>query len=382
VSGGPSTTHHVRCLPLDFPTFTAEKSRPTQSEWYIVTPSLGSAPAGTNNDYVTIFDSNGIPVWWMLSSQNSPLDAKLLPNGNIIWLHLNRATAEEHRIDGTLVRNLSSVGPGADHHDILLLSNGNYLMAKYYNRPGVDLTFCGGSANATIQDNQIQEVTPTGQLVWSWNAYDHLPLPSELSPQWYSSCTQGFPDVYHFNSFEVDGDGLVISMRHQDAVYRIDKATGAVDWKLGGTTTADSLTAVNDPAATSGTGIFGGQHDARIYGDGTLTLHDNGSRRSRPARSLRYSIDEAANTATLLEDVRDPSPPSSGCCGGSRKLPGGNWVMSWGQQPLVTELTPAGTRVYKLTFVGGLFSYRANPVPFGTLSASAVRGGMDTMHPR
>jgi hypothetical protein len=49
-----------------------------------VTPSLGPAPAGTSNDYVAIFDSNGAPVWWMLATRNSPLDAKLLPNGNLI----------------------------------------------------------------------------------------------------------------------------------------------------------------------------------------------------------------------------------------------------------------------------------------------------------
>jgi hypothetical protein len=379
-SGGPSSTHHVRCLPLDFPEFTSERLGPTQSEWYIVTPSIGSAPAGTSNKFVAIFDSTGVPIWWMRERRNAPLDAKLLPNGNLIWLHLDRHTGDEHLLDGTLVRRLRTVGDGADHHDVQLLPNGNYLMAKYYNRPGVDLTFCGGSADATIQDNQIQEITPAGQLVWSWNAYDHLPLVSELSPAWYNACTQAFPDVYHFNSVAYDGDGLVISMRHEDAVYRIDTANGAVDWKLGGTTTADSLTVVNDPAATSGTGIFGGQHDARIYGDGTL--HDNGTRRNRPPRSVRYTLDETANTATLVEEVTDPLAPNSGCCGGSRKLPGGNWVMSWGQNPLVTELTPAGDRVFKLTFAGGLFSYRANPVPFGTLSPSAVRGGMDTMNPR
>jgi hypothetical protein len=56
--------------------------------------------------------------------------------------------------------------------------------------------------------------------------------------------------------------------------------------------------------------------------------------------------------------------------------------MSWGQRPLVTELTPSGTRMFKLVFTQGLFSYRANPVPFGTMSAAAVRSGMDAMYPR
>jgi hypothetical protein len=394
-SGGSSSTYHVRCLPSNFPGFTSQRPGGTQSEWYIVTPSImsnfGPPPSNTSARYVAVFDSNGVPMWWMLSRDDTgPVDAKLQPNGNIGWLHFNLPDYEEHALDGTLVRTLQTHGPGSDFHDIQLLSNGNYLMAKYYLRGGVDLSACGGPSNAIIQDNQLQEVTPSGALVWSWTAYDHIPV-SELSPKWSDQCTNntggvtpggnGGGDIYHFNSMEADGDGIVISLRHEDAVYRIDKATGAVDWKIGGTTTTQSLTVQGDAAMSLGGG-FGGQHDARILPDGTLTVHDNGTRRSRPPRAVRYSVNEGANTATLLEEITDPDAPGSLCCGGSRKLPGGNWVMEWGQNPFVTELTPSGARRFKLIFTQGLFSYRANPVTFGTMSRTALRSGMDTMYPR
>jgi hypothetical protein len=56
--------------------------------------------------------------------------------------------------------------------------------------------------------------------------------------------------------------------------------------------------------------------------------------------------------------------------------------MSWGANGLVTELGPGGSRPFKLTFGGGVFSYRANPVLPGTLAAGDLRAGMDAQYPR
>ena len=56
--------------------------------------------------------------------------------------------------------------------------------------------------------------------------------------------------------------------------------------------------------------------------------------------------------------------------------------MSWGSTGIITELNSAGSRVFKLTFDDGLFSYRSHAVPFGTLSPAALRAGMDAQFPR
>jgi len=380
-----ATKYFIRCLPSDFPAFTASRNGSTQAEWYAVTPNLSSAPSGTSRQYAAFFDNNGVPVWWMKSSGSSvPLDAKLLPNGHVAWLRFfgsgGPTGAEEYTLSGSTVRTLDTVGSGADHHDIQLLPNGNYLIGRYFTRSGVDMSACGGSTSRNLIDNEIQELTPSGAQVWSWRASDHIPF-SEVTAAWESQCRTGSGDIYHWNSVEADGDGYVLSMRHEDAVYRIDRATGDIDWKLGGESRPESLRVVGDPLSSDST--FGGQHDARVLADGTLTVHDNGSQRSRPPRAVRYAIDETANTATLREDVRDPDARSSGCCGSTRRMPGGNWVSEWGANPFVTELTGSGDRIFKLTFTdGGLFSYRANPVLPGQLSRSALRAGMDAQHPR
>jgi hypothetical protein len=82
-SGSPDTTYHVRCLPTKFPTWTAERNGTPQSAFYVTTPSVAlSGGVG----YVSIFDANGVPVWWA-NSNPQPVDATLLPDGNIAWTH-------------------------------------------------------------------------------------------------------------------------------------------------------------------------------------------------------------------------------------------------------------------------------------------------------
>jgi hypothetical protein len=182
------------------------------------------------------------------------------------------------------------------------------------------------------------------------------------------------------NAVEPVGNGAVlISLRHTDAIYKIDKATGDVLWKLGGTATPESLNVV-DPHSDY---PLGAQHDVRRQPDGTITVYDNRTGLLWPVpRAVRYRIDEATNTATLLEEVSDPNAPTSSFAGSARRSQDGSWLMSWGGKPLVSEFDSAGQRTFTLRFGQSAISYRAVPAPGGALSAAALRAGMDSMHPR
>ena len=46
--------------------------------------------------------------------------------------------------------------------------------------------------------------------------------------------TSGY-DILHWNSVEPAGDSVIASFRHLDAVYKFEKSTGKIVWKLGGT---------------------------------------------------------------------------------------------------------------------------------------------------
>ncbi len=56
--------------------------------------------------------------------------------------------------------------------------------------------------------------------------------------------------------------------------------------------------------------------------------------------------------------------------------------MAWGSTGVISEVSPSGSKVFKLTFDDGLFSYRVHPVPYGTVSRTALRAGMDAQFPR
>jgi hypothetical protein len=376
-----SSTHHVRCLPPDFPSWTYQRSGQPQAEWYMTSPSgllQPPAPPGISLRYVAIFDTHGVPVWW--SSVGSAGDFKLFSNGNLGWIPSGGPGLEERRLDGTLVRVVQPVSAGLDGHEFLRLPNGNYLVATARTGPAVSL--CGQS-NVPVLDNGAQEIAPDGSLVWEWWASEHIST-TEVPPEWCGAVFNFGNDAYHINSVEPDGDGVVMSFRHLDAVYRVRKSDGSVAWKLGGTARPESLGVLDDPLST-GPDVFRGQHDARMLGDGTLTVHDNGfhANSSRGPRAVRYALDTSARTATLVEQKHDPGPPLTAlCCGMSRKLPGDNWVMAWGSSGLITELSTSGERVTSLQFDNQIFSYRAHPVLPGALSRIALRDGMDVQHPR
>ena len=367
-SGRSGTTYHVRCLPADFPQWTFERFAPPSADWYMVAP--------IPSPYAAVFDRNGVPVWWTRAGV-SPVDFRLLPNGNVAWHRFDQSAAEEHRLDGSLVRVLVPADGADDFHEIMLLPNGNYLLTVRKTRLGSNA--CGQSSPTTI-DNGFQEIEPDGSLVRAWWASEHIP-PSDVPAPWCEAALER-GDWYHINSVQPVADGYLVSLRNLDAVYKVSDADGSILWKLGGVDRPESLQVLNDPQSTTGT--LWGQHDARLLSDGTVTVLDNGFHPTdrRPTRAVRYSIDTSARTATLVEQKRDPNFVASGCCGSARRLPGGAWLMSWGGAPLVTELSPSGSRVFSLTFETGFFSYRAHPVPPGVLSRAALRAGMDAQFPR
>jgi VCBS repeat-containing protein len=381
--GTTATAYHVRCLPANFPIWEYEGLHPASHGFYIVTPTLGAGAAR----YAVIFDNHGVPVWWDTEDPAAPSDAKVLPNGTVAWWSNTAPHGDDyeiHGLDGTLLKNFYAATGRTDSHEFQETPTetpgvNNYLLVSYQPREHVDLTAYGGGPDDTVTDAVIEELNPNNESVWSWSTQGHIGL-AETGRWWPTALASNPRDIVHMNAVEPDGPGfLLISLRHTDAIYKIDKTTGEVVWKLSGAWTPKSLTVKGDP---EGAYPLGGQHDVRLQPDGTITVHDNNTNLPSPPRAVRYEIDEATHTATLVEEVADPLAPSSFCCGSARRSADGSWLMSWGGRSLVTEFNPAGERTFKLRFGGVVFSYRAAAAPDGSLSNAALRAGMNSMHPR
>ena len=380
--------YHVRCLPESFPAWTVARHGRPQAEWYVTTPV--SPPSG---GYVAIFDAHGAPVWWHRSesARFMPWDAKLLPGGLLAWGHnfgdpfgtLAAGAFEERTLDDRRVRLIRTRGSPTDMHDLERLPDGHLLAITYRPRDGVDMSRYGWSRRQRVFDGMIQELTPGGGVAWRWSSRGHV-SPSETQPEWRYRDNPDAPpalrgvDLVHINSVEPHGDGLIVSGRHLNAIFRIDRPTGAVDWKLGGSFVPGESLGVVGSAADR---LFGGQHDARVLDDGTVTVYDNRARADGPPAAERFRIDPVARTATRIEHVTNPAVRRSGWGGSARKLPGGDWVIWWGGTGLMTEQTPAGRVVLALRLSRDL-GYQAQPLPPGRLSAGALRDGMDAIAAR
>ena len=370
-----SRRYTVRCVPEDFPAYRYAQSRPGRVGLFAVTPlRLGElAPLS----YVVVFNRHGAPVWWLRSPERA-IDAKTLDDGTIAFSTYYgggygadpRQAYRLIRLDGSLITELRTVGAPTDHHDVIETKDGNYLILAYKVRgQRVDATAFNGDPSAQILDSMIQKLSPDGRLLWRWNSRDHVRLAE--TARWWPGLTEPY-DVTHINSVaEMAGGDLLISLRHTDAVYRIDEKTGEVVWKLGGTATSRSLSTALDPNEP----LFGGQHDARQLADGTITVFDNGTDLERPPRAVRYRI--TGDTARLIAQIREPFAPRSRCCGSARRLPG-SWLASWGGTGIVSAFKPGGARIFTLDLLDQ-FSYRAAPLT-GVGEGELIEG-MNKRHP-
>jgi len=82
-------------------------------------------------------------------------------------------------------------------------------------------------------------------------------------------------DYFHINSVNLDTDGnLLVSSRHTWTVYKINRTTGALMWKLGGKRSDFAL----------GDGLpFAWQHNAMAVDTNTIRIFDNGIERQAGA---------------------------------------------------------------------------------------------------
>lgn len=371
--------YSIRCLPTGFPPISTSVAAVPQAQWYVFSPSINGAQAPY---YGIVADTNGTPVWWMAQADGgTPYDAKIIGQNTIAWT-TGDGFFTFRSFNGEV---LNVLGPDLDLHDLQLTPAGTYLVIRDVPRvcppDCADTSPWGGSAQAAVIDAEILEMDSHGNVLWTWRTRDHIALSESGTQPWFPSVGN---DIIHMNAVEPDGEGaLLFSARHLDAIYHITKRFGAIDWKLGGSARAESLTVIGDtrPTALGATGqVLSGQHDVRLLADRTVTLHDNGTDAHRPPFAMRYVIDEAERTAEVVEAIQDPRATFSLCCGSTRRLPGGNWVVQWGDNPYMTELDPSGNPVVTISYnLGAAFSYRAVPILSGVVAADQLRQGMDAM---
>jgi hypothetical protein len=384
--GSHTERRYFRCLPDDFPDLLVERPGVPAPGWYLTTFGQGNAPP--SGPYAVVLDEFGAPVWYK-HADRPVVDAKLAPGGGFSVSTLGQFFGSDtddlsrrvYDFEGNLTADLRIPGqsPPVDHHDFVHFQGGGGAFVSYPLRQGVDLTGLGVGYNAddSVLDGAIVEVDGDGDVVWVWRTNDHFADDASTYPQRFGRYTGepngGEVDTVHINSIDrVEGGDYVVSARHLDTVFRVDRSTGDVEWTLGAVSApgAQQLTIVGDP--------LGGplrQHDARLDGD-VLTMFDNRTASATgAARAVAYEIDTAAGTATMLWERRQSAASVSNALGSARTAADGSVLIDWGLplQPMFEELDASGARLMAISQVPLGNSYRIVKYPAATFDRDTLR---------
>jgi hypothetical protein len=314
-----------------------------------------------------LFGRQGEPVWfkptrpfWTTNFRRAEFEGKPV----LTWWQGTVVGAGFGRGHGVIVdtayREVAQVqaanGRNIDAHEFKVTPQGTALFTCYPETVTVDLSPIGGPVDGTALESVIQEIDiRSGRLLLEWRSLEHIPV-SDTYQRPALPC-----DYLHANSIDIAPDGnLLVSARSTWALYKIERRTGRVMWRLGGKSSDFQL----GPDAR-----FAWQHDAQYPTHSTITLFDNSQAwwddssgfavAASQSRGVALDVDEPNRRARLRHAYRHPQPLLANAMGSVQTLPNGHVLVGWGSNPLVSEFSADGKFLAGTNLGNHHESYRA-----------------------
>ncbi len=265
-----------------------------------------------------------------------------------------------NKIDSIKNPYTQSLSRMIDWHDVIKLSNGHYLLLLYDTK-FMDLSKIvdGGAEDANVIGNLLVETDRTGTIYWEWSTFDHFEITDLVD---FYDLTMNIIDFTHINSLQETSDGnIVMSVRNFDEVVKINKSTGEIIWRIGGSESKNNqYTFIND--TRNGFTGFSHQHSAQILPNGNLILLDNGWLNPlQQTRAVEYQLDHTNKKATKVWEYYHPNGVFAGTMGSVEVLPNGNRFINFGRK-YITEVRPDGSVAWELEYFDGNGLYHATRV--------------------
>ena len=271
-------------------------------------------------------------------------------------------------------------GAARQNHDWQRLANGNTLLLV---TEPVIIEVLG---DVEVGDQGIYEVTPEGELVWSWMARDHLHefgfsqeglaylralLAHNPRDEWgylelNNMQTLGNNKWYDQGHAEFHPDNIIIDSRKGNFVLIIEKATGKVVWRIGpyqnNPFTNPDLRIINRVLPRK-VDQLAGQHHAHFIAEGLpgagniLLLDDQGGGGYPPvslgvyAGSRILEIDPVTREIVWQYTAEDSGYPVwtffTSFVGSVQRLPNGNTLVNEGMNGRIFQITRDGEIVWE-----------------------------------
>jgi hypothetical protein len=300
-----------------------------------------------------ILDNEGHVVWFRPVDTRGVTDFRVQRFRGTRVLTWWRGSAPHHpgtggyTIADTSYRTIATVHPGhglaGDIHEFLITPHDTALLT-IFNKIHTN--------DRVIEEGVVQELDiATCRVRFEWHSSSHVALDESYATR---PKKRSAPfDYFHVNSIDVDTDGnLLVSARNTHAVYKIDRRSGQILWRLGGKRSDFTF----GPGAR-----FAWQHDARRLPDGTLSLFDNEAapRVGPQSRGIVLRLDMRRMHATLVRSFVHRPPLVSVDQGNMQRLADGHFFVGWGHQPWFTEFAANGHARLDARFGADDNSYRA-----------------------
>ena len=247
-------------------------------------------------------------------------------------------------------------GLQGDLHEFLITPEDTALLVAYAPRRW-DLSPIGGPVDGMVWEGIVQEVDiETGEVIFEWHSLEHVGI--EESYIELPEDPDYLYDYFHINSIDVEPDGnLLISARNTWGVYKVERGSGRLTWRLGGKK-SDFEMGIGSRSAF--------QHDARRQRDGTITIFDNGAHPKVHDRSrgIVVELDEEKMSAKLVREYTSPEKRLSTSQGNMQLLPNSNVLIGWGSGPFISEFSHEGELLFDARFPPDGESYRAFRFPW------------------
>lgn len=194
---------------------------------------------------------------------------------------------EIQRISMKKSKAISEDGFPADSHDLFYLDDAHYYAMSYVGKTVTNIPenlWNKEHIYSNVIACVIQEIKD-GEVVFEWDSTEHPELYELASfENDFNNTEKEFCDYAHMNSIEVDpNDGnLICSFRNLDAIIKIRKEDGKIQWILGGNGDQFGLTEAQKTSK---------QHYAQLNANGSLTVFDNGNVNNQ-SRIVEYWMDE------------------------------------------------------------------------------------------